>query len=77
MTGVQTCALPICYCKDNGFNTLSDCMLVMNNHESSVDIAKTNIKAKEHQTLVKQPQQMKAFSWPKMMKEKVITIGEQ
>ena len=21
------------YCKDNGFNTLSDCMLVMNNHE--------------------------------------------
>ena len=34
------------YCKDNGFNTLSDCMLVMNNHESSIDIAKTNIKAK-------------------------------
>ena len=34
------------YCRDNGFNTLSDCMLVMNNHESSVDIAKTNIKAK-------------------------------
>ncbi len=34
------------YCKDNGFNTLSDCMLVMNNHKSSVDIAKTNIKAK-------------------------------
>ena len=34
------------YCKDNGFNTLSDCMLVMNNHESSVDAAKTNIKAK-------------------------------
>ena len=34
------------YCKDNGFNTLSDCMLVMNNHESSVEIAKTNIKAK-------------------------------
>ncbi len=34
------------YCKDNGFNTLSDCMLVMNNHESSVDIAKTNIKSK-------------------------------
>ena len=34
------------YCKDNGFNTLSDCMLVMNNHESTVDIAKTNIKAK-------------------------------
>ena len=35
------------YCKDNGFNTLSDCMLVMNNHESSIDIAKTAIKAKE------------------------------
>ncbi len=34
------------YCKDNGFNTLSDCMLVMNNHESSIDIAKTNIKSK-------------------------------
>ena len=34
------------YCKDNGFNTLSDCMLVMNNHESTVDIAKINIKAK-------------------------------
>ena len=34
------------YCKDNGFNTLSDCMLVMNNHELTVDIAKTNIKAK-------------------------------
>ena len=34
------------YCKDNGFNTLSDCMLVMNNHESSVDTAKANIKTK-------------------------------
>ena len=34
------------YCKDNGFNTLSNCMLVMNNHESSVDTAKTNIKSK-------------------------------
>ena len=34
------------YCKDNGFNTLSDCMLVMNNHETSVDIARTNINAK-------------------------------
>ena len=34
------------YCKDNGFNTLSDCMLVMDNHESSVDTAKTNIKSK-------------------------------
>ena len=34
------------YCKDNGFNTLSDCMLVMNNHESSVENAKTNINSK-------------------------------
>ena len=34
------------YCKDNGFNTLSDCMLVMNNHEATTDVAKTNIKAK-------------------------------
>ena len=34
------------YCKDNGFNTLSDCMLVMNNHETSVTVAKTAIKAK-------------------------------
>ena len=34
------------YCKDNGFNTLSDCMLVMNNHEATTDIAKTTIKAK-------------------------------
>ena len=34
------------YCKDNGFNTLSDCMLVMNNHEATTDAAKTNIKAK-------------------------------
>ena len=34
------------YCKDNGFNTLSDCMLVMNNHEATVDAAKTAIKAK-------------------------------
>ena len=34
------------YCIRNGFNTLSDCMLVMNNHESTVDTAKTNIKAK-------------------------------
>ena len=34
------------YCKDNGFNTLSDCMLVMNNHEASVETAKTNINAK-------------------------------
>ena len=34
------------YCKDNDFTTLSDCMLVMNNHESTVDAAKTAIKAK-------------------------------
>ena len=34
------------YCKDNGFTTLSDCMLVMNNHEASVETAKTAIKAK-------------------------------
>ena len=34
------------YCNDNGFNTLSDCMLVMNNHEISVESAKTNINAK-------------------------------
>ena len=34
------------YCKDNGFTTLSDCMLVMNNHEQTTDLAKTNIKAK-------------------------------
>ena len=33
-------------CLDNGFNKLSDCMLVMNNHEKTTDIAKTNIKAK-------------------------------
>ncbi len=34
------------YCKDNGFTTLSDCMLVMNNHETSTTAAKTAIKAK-------------------------------
>ena len=34
------------YCKDNGFTKLSDCMLVMNNHEASADAAKTAIKAK-------------------------------
>ena len=34
------------YCIRNGFNKLSDCMLVMNNHESTADTAKTNIKAK-------------------------------
>ena len=31
------------YCIRNGFNTLSDCILVMNNHESSVELAKQNI----------------------------------
>ena len=34
------------YCKDNGFNTLSDCMLVMNSHETSVESAKQNITSK-------------------------------
>ena len=34
------------YCIRNGFTTLSDCMLVMNNHETSVETAKTNINAK-------------------------------
>ena len=34
------------YCKDNGFTKLSDCMLVLNNHEATTDVAKTNIKAK-------------------------------
>ncbi len=34
------------YCKDNGFTTLSDCMLVINNHEATVESAKTAIKAK-------------------------------
>ena len=34
------------YCKDNGFTKLSDCMLVLNNHETTTDIAKTAIKAK-------------------------------
>ena len=34
------------YCKDNGFTTLSDCMLVMNNHEPSTEIAKQNITSK-------------------------------
>ena len=34
------------YCLDNGFTKLSDCMLVLNNHEQTTDIAKTNIKAK-------------------------------
>ena len=34
------------YCKDNGFTTLSDCMLVIASHESSVENAKSSIKAK-------------------------------
>ena len=34
------------YCYNYGFTTLSDCMLVMNNHETSVEAAKTSIKAK-------------------------------
>ena len=34
------------YCYDNGFTTLSDCMLVIANHEASADAAKTAIKAK-------------------------------
>ena len=34
------------YCIRNGFNTLSDCMLVMNNHETSVETAKQNITNK-------------------------------
>ncbi len=34
------------YCKDNGFTALSDCMLVMNSHETSVETAKTNISSK-------------------------------
>ena len=34
------------YCHNYGFTTLSDCMLVMNNHEKSVDAAKMAIKAK-------------------------------
>ena len=34
------------YCIDNGFTKLSDCMLVLNNHEATTDVAKTNIKAK-------------------------------
>ena len=34
------------YCYNYGFTTLSDCMLVMNNHEKSVAAAKIAIKAK-------------------------------
>ena len=34
------------YCYNNGFTTLSDCMLVLNNHEATVDAAKNAIKAK-------------------------------
>ena len=34
------------YCYENGFTTLSDCMLVLNNHEATTTAAKTAIKAK-------------------------------
>ena len=34
------------YCKDKGFTTLSDCMLVIANHDKTVESAKTNIKSK-------------------------------
>ena len=34
------------YCYENGFTTLSDCMLVLNNYEATPDAAKTAIKAK-------------------------------
>ena len=34
------------YCKDNGFTTLSDCMLVIDNHDKTVESAKNNIKSK-------------------------------
>ena len=34
------------YCIKNGFNNLSDCMLVMNKHETSVEVAKQNIASK-------------------------------
>ena len=34
------------YCIRNGFTKLSDCMLVMNDHESTVEVAKQNIVAK-------------------------------
>ena len=34
------------YCYENGFTALSDCMLVLNNHETTTDVAKTAIKAK-------------------------------
>ena len=34
------------YCIRNGFTRLSDCMLVLNNHEQSVEVAKQNITAK-------------------------------
>ena len=34
------------YCKDNGFTSLSNCMLVLNNHEATTEAAKTAIKAK-------------------------------
>ena len=34
------------YCEDNRFTTLSDCMLVLNNHDKTVESAKANIKSK-------------------------------
>ena len=34
------------YCKDNGFTNLSDCMLVISNHETTVESAKSTIRAK-------------------------------
>ena len=34
------------YCRDNGFTVLSDCMLVIANHDKTVEEAKTNIKTK-------------------------------
>ena len=34
------------YCLDNGFTKLSDCMLVIANHDKTVESVKTNIKSK-------------------------------
>ena len=34
------------YCLDNGFTKLSDCMLVIANHDKTVESAKSNIKSK-------------------------------
>ena len=36
------------YCKDNGFTTLSDCMLVIANHDKTVESAKTKYKIKRN-----------------------------